>query len=143
MPAEDNRDFVDTNTAQKLTPADIKELRSKGASGSEIIEALAKNSSTYASKTDFSKAKWMKKKFKKYSPKVMLRSTNAFSLCNYLFNKHNRWGVSYLRNDSLARMLSFGNIHGGMGQVIICETVGGLLLGAAMEKVGDFENKWC
>jgi hypothetical protein len=36
--ALDNRDFHDTNTAQRLKPEEIKEMRNKGASGQEIIQ---------------------------------------------------------------------------------------------------------
>lgn len=62
----DNRGYIDSNTAQKLSTADIMKLRESGASGKEIIDALIANSDTWAGKTSFAQEKWLKRKQKKY-----------------------------------------------------------------------------
>lgn len=64
-PSTDNRDYYDTNSAQQLSDQSIADLRSGGASGQEIIQELVANSSTWQSKTDFSKQKYLKKKQQK------------------------------------------------------------------------------
>jgi tRNA (adenine58-N1)-methyltransferase non-catalytic subunit len=61
----DNRSFTDTNTAQKLTDADIHQLRDSGASAKEIITSLITNSETWNNKTEFSQEKWLMRKQKK------------------------------------------------------------------------------
>ncbi|KAG6557346.1 hypothetical protein Mapa_001274 [Marchantia paleacea] len=48
-----------------------------GASGKEIIEALVANSASFETKTAFSQEKYMKKKQKKYAPRVLLRRPSA------------------------------------------------------------------
>jgi hypothetical protein len=62
----DNRDLVDNNLNQKLTQQEIVAMQDTGASGETIIKALIQNSASYQSKTEFSKAKYLKKKAKKY-----------------------------------------------------------------------------
>ena len=61
----DNRDLVDNNLNQKLTQQEILAMQDTGASGETIIKALVQNSASYQSKTEFSKAKYLKKKAKK------------------------------------------------------------------------------
>jgi tRNA (adenine-N(1)-)-methyltransferase non-catalytic subunit len=68
----DNSTFVDTNTAQKLKPEDIQQLREKGVAGSEIIRSLIQNSETWDSKSQFAKEKWLARKQKRY----MIRISN-------------------------------------------------------------------
>lgn len=62
----DNRDLVDNNKSQKLTQDEILEMQQQGVSGETIIKALIQNSASYQGKTEFSKAKYLKKKAKKY-----------------------------------------------------------------------------
>lgn len=61
----DNRDYSDTNTAQKLTQEDLAALKAEGKTGQAIIQALAQNSETWEKKTIFAKQKWAKKKAQK------------------------------------------------------------------------------
>jgi hypothetical protein len=61
----DNRDLVDNNKSQKLTQQEIVAMQDTGASGEDIIKALVQNSASYQGKTEFSKAKYLKKKAKK------------------------------------------------------------------------------
>lgn len=46
--------------------SDIVAFKEKGMSGKDVIKALVGNSSTFHTKTDFSKEKYLKKKSKKY-----------------------------------------------------------------------------
>ena len=46
---------------------------------------------------------------------------------------------SHLRYDTLAQMLTLGNIHAG-GKVLVFETCAGLVLGAVMERMGGTET---
>ena len=46
---------------------------------------------------------------------------------------------SHLRHDTLAQMLTLGNIHAG-SKVLVFETCSGLVLGAVMERMGGTER---
>ncbi|KAL4280658.1 hypothetical protein GQ457_03G038210 [Hibiscus cannabinus] len=52
--SRDNRAIIDNNQAQSLTGEDIDAMRSQGATGNEIVEALIANSATFEKKTQFS-----------------------------------------------------------------------------------------
>ncbi|KAK2077334.1 hypothetical protein QBZ16_004968 [Prototheca wickerhamii] len=63
---KDNSMLVDGGDAhQKLTSEEIAELRHKLRDGEAIVDALTQHSATFASKTEFAQAKYKKKKAKK------------------------------------------------------------------------------
>lgn len=61
----DNRSLLDDSTNQKLSQEEILEMQRKGVEGQEIIKALIDNSASFQSKTEFSQAKYIKKKQQK------------------------------------------------------------------------------
>lgn len=124
----DNSGYVDTNTAQKLTMDDIKRLKEEGTTGTDIIKRLIRNSETFAKKTDFAQAKWLKRKQKKYSQKyTMIRSTPA-SICEASYCK-NREKICSMRTDTLAQVLSQSGVHAGT-RVLVVESMTGMLVGS-------------
>lgn len=62
----DNRNLVDTSTAQRLDNEDIANMKKKGAKAQEIVGALITQSKTFQGKTVFSQEKYVKKKLKKF-----------------------------------------------------------------------------
>ncbi|GMF15076.1 unnamed protein product [Phytophthora lilii] len=132
--APDNRHYADTNSAQTLKQTDIGELREKGASGKEIIQKLVENSSTWETKTEFSKQKYLKKKQQKYMPRVRFLRCTAESLCR-TYRLKNPAKICNLREDSLGQILVYGNIFAG-GQVLVVDTCMGLVAGAIAERQG-------
>ncbi|GFY86239.1 eukaryotic initiation factor 3 gamma subunit family protein [Actinidia rufa] len=118
--SKDNRALVDNNTAQSLTGEDIDSMRRQGATGDEIVQALIANSATFEKKTSFSQEKYRLKKQKKYAPKVLLRRP---------FTRR------YLRVDTLALLLSMGNVS-PHSDVLVVDMVGGILTGAVAERLG-------
>lgn len=58
----DNRDLVDSNTSQKIKQDDIQKMKEAGKSGTDIINELISSSETFEGKTEFSKAKYIKRK---------------------------------------------------------------------------------
>lgn len=133
-PDGDNRHYADTNSAQTLKQTDIGELREKGASGQEIIQKLVENSSTWETKTEFSKQKYLKKKQKKYMPRVRFLRCTAESLCR-TYRLKNPTKICNLREDSLGQILVYANIFAG-GQVLVVDTCMGLVAGAIAERQG-------
>ncbi|KAL3514760.1 hypothetical protein ACH5RR_027477 [Cinchona calisaya] len=132
--SKDNRELVDNNTAQSLTGEDIDEMRRKGASGVEIIEALITNSATFEKKTSFSQEKYRLKKQKKYAPRVLLRRPAARSICEAYFKKRPEQ-IGFLRMDALALLLSMANVT-SHSDVLVVDMIGGLLTGAVAERLG-------
>uniref|UniRef100_A0A8V0YUG3 tRNA (adenine(58)-N(1))-methyltransferase non-catalytic subunit TRM6 n=1 Tax=Gallus gallus TaxID=9031 RepID=A0A8V0YUG3_CHICK len=104
----DNRNIVDDGKSQKLTHDDIKALKDKGIKGQEIVQQLIENSTTFRDKTEFAQDKYIKKKKK-----------------------------NHLRYDTLAQMLTLGNVRAG-NKMIVMETCAGLVLGAVMERMGGY-----
>lgn len=63
-----------------LSPA-RQALKASGASGAEIVAALAAGSATFAGKTEFSQEKYRKRKAKKYLTYASLVRPTARSIC--------------------------------------------------------------
>ncbi|KAL6493039.1 hypothetical protein OROGR_032798 [Orobanche gracilis] len=130
----DNRAIVDNNTAQSLTSDDIYDMRKKGATADEIIEALIANSATFEKKTAFSQEKYRIKKLKKYAPKVLLRRPFARSICEAYFKKYAE-KIGYMRVDSLSLVLSLANIT-AHSDVLVLDMLDGIITGAVAERLG-------
>lgn len=132
--SKDNRAIVDNNTAQSLTSEDIDEMRSQGAKGDEIVEALIANSATFEKKTLFSQEKYRVKKQKKYAPRVLLRRPFARSICEAYFKKHPD-KIGFMRVDALSLLLCLGNVTAN-ADVLVVDMLGGILTGAIAERLG-------
>ena len=132
----DNRNLVDNNTAQGITYSAVTEMREQGIHGSEIVAALIENSATFDAKTEFSKAKYIKRKQMKYQPRCrMVRCTGA-SICEAYFLKEPR-KIMNLREDTLAQILAYSNICAGC-QVMVYENCMGIITGALAQRMGGY-----
>ncbi|XP_012583518.1 PREDICTED: tRNA (adenine(58)-N(1))-methyltransferase non-catalytic subunit TRM6 isoform X2 [Condylura cristata] len=132
----DNRNIIDDGKSQKLTQDDIKALKDKGIKGEEIVQQLIENSTTFRDKTEFAQDKYIKKKKKKYEAivTVVKPSTRILSVMYYAREPGK---INHMRYDTLAQMLTLGNIRAG-NKMIVMETCAGLVLGAMMERMGGF-----
>lgn len=132
----DNRNLVDNNKSQGITQERLEKLKEDGKYGAAIIKELVENSATFANKTDFSKQKYIKRKQKKYQLRCrVLRCTGA-TVCEAMFLKDQRRIMS-LRQDSLAQILSYANVHAG-SQVLLFDTCLGLVCGALAQRMGGY-----
>jgi tRNA (adenine-N(1)-)-methyltransferase non-catalytic subunit len=134
----DNRDLNDSNNAQSLDEASIRARKLRGESGVEIIEALAAGSATWNSKTEFSKAKWLKRKAKKYIPWVQVLEPTAVAVTEAYFVRAAGHGQA-CRPDAIAQLLARSNIGVG-SRVIVVDSFRGLVLGAVAERAGSTGN---
>ncbi|XP_029449356.1 tRNA (adenine(58)-N(1))-methyltransferase non-catalytic subunit TRM6 isoform X2 [Rhinatrema bivittatum] len=132
----DNRYIVDDGKSQKLTRDDIEALKEKGIKGQEIVQQLVENSTTFRDKTEFAQEKYIKKKKKKYEAVVTVLKPCARTLA-MMYHGREPGKICQLRYDTLAQMLTLGNIHAG-SKVIVMETCAGLVLGAVMERMGGY-----
>lgn len=62
----DNRNLSMGSDSQTLNQDDIAKLRESGSSASEIVGTMIENSKTFATKTEYSQDKYLRKKEKKY-----------------------------------------------------------------------------
>lgn len=62
----DNRNLTMDTDTQSLKQDDIVKLRESGSSASEIVGTMIENSKTFATKTEYSQEKYLRKKEKKY-----------------------------------------------------------------------------
>nr|XP_056712017.1 tRNA (adenine(58)-N(1))-methyltransferase non-catalytic subunit TRM6 [Euleptes europaea] len=132
----DNRNIIDDGKSQKLTHDDIKALKDKGIKGQEIVQQLIENSATFRDKTEFAQDKYIKKKKKKYEAVITIIKPST-RILSTMYYAREPGKINYLRYDTLAQMLTWGNVHAG-NKMIIMETCAGLVLGAAMERMGGY-----
>ncbi|XP_066033783.1 tRNA (adenine(58)-N(1))-methyltransferase non-catalytic subunit TRM6 isoform X1 [Chamaea fasciata] len=132
----DNRNIVDDGKSQKLTHDDIKALKDKGIKGQEIVQQLIENSTTFRDKTEFAQDKYIKKKKKKYEAVITIVKPST-RILSTMYYAREPGKINHLRYDTLAQMLTLGNIHAGT-KMIVMETCAGLVLGAVMERMGGY-----
>ncbi|KAL2082125.1 hypothetical protein ACEWY4_021943 [Coilia grayii] len=132
----DNRNIVDDGKSQKLTRDDIEMLKEQGLKGQEIVQQLIDNSTTFKDKTEFAQDKYIKKKKKKYDNNVTVLKPCTRILA-MMYHGREPGKICHLRHDTLAQMLTLGNIHAG-SKVLVFETCAGLVLGAVMERMGGY-----
>ncbi|XP_059147966.1 tRNA (adenine(58)-N(1))-methyltransferase non-catalytic subunit TRM6-like isoform X2 [Physella acuta] len=129
----DNRNLVDTEKNQKMSTEDIKKMKEDGVAGEKIITELIENSETFKSKTEYSQAKYVKKKKQKHilsftvsrpTPRLIMEiySKEPIKICN-------------LRADTLAQILSYSNVRYG-SNVGVVETCQGLILACVLQRMG-------
>ncbi|XP_030413895.1 tRNA (adenine(58)-N(1))-methyltransferase non-catalytic subunit TRM6 isoform X1 [Gopherus evgoodei] len=132
----DNRNIVDDGKSQKLTHDDIKALKDKGIKGQEIVQQLIENSTTFRGKTEFAQDKYIKKKKKKYEAVITIVKPST-RILSTMYYAREPGKINHLRYDTLAQMLTLGNIRAG-NKMIVMETCAGLVLGAIMERMGGY-----
>ena len=132
----DNRNLVDNNESQSLDYKQLTKLVEKGTDGSAIVNALIENSKTFEHKTEFSKAKYIVRKQKKYQPRCRMVRCTGFSVCETMYKKEPRKMMN-LREDTLGQILSYSNISAGC-QVLVMETCLGVVTGAITQRMGGY-----
>jgi tRNA (adenine-N(1)-)-methyltransferase non-catalytic subunit len=109
-------------------------MRAEGREGQEIIRALVQGSSSFKDRTSFSQEKYLRRKQKKHLPYIeLLRPSVPAVLRAYELRNPQR--VGFLREDSLAHMLTLSNVQSGM-RVLCLDQSGGLLAAAVLERLG-------
>ncbi|OAV86667.1 hypothetical protein, variant [Puccinia triticina 1-1 BBBD Race 1] len=124
----------ESDGAQKLTNQEIEELKKSGLSGREIILRQIQQHSAFELKSEFSKAKYIKRKEKKFLKMFTCIDPTIHNLSQYLFENHH-FAVKGLRPDTLSQMLSLSNIRPGWRGIVV-DDIGGLLVAAALIRMG-------
>jgi tRNA (adenine-N(1)-)-methyltransferase non-catalytic subunit len=133
-----NKDLNDTQSSQKLSHQEIEQLKKellKGEKNSEhVIQAVLDNSVTFEAKTEFAKAKYIKRKERKFTKIFTPLKPTAKLLCEYYLEiKPSK--IRELRIDTLSQMMTLANVHAQSNYMVV-EDIQGLLLGAVLERTG-------
>ncbi|KAL1924604.1 uncharacterized protein VTP21DRAFT_4258 [Calcarisporiella thermophila] len=135
-----NRDITDDGTAQKLTREEIEALKQEGLmgelEGQEIIKRMVEGNTSFEKRTEFSKAKYIMRKEKKYMKTFTPVKPTLYSVCDYFFKK-NPGKIRDIRIDTLAQLLSFANVHAHSKLLVVDDTQGMVLAGVA-ERMGGY-----
>eukprot|EP00930_Biecheleria_cincta_P028775 TRINITY_DN20057_c0_g1_i1.p1 TRINITY_DN20057_c0_g1~~TRINITY_DN20057_c0_g1_i1.p1 ORF type:complete len:432 (-),score=88.16 TRINITY_DN20057_c0_g1_i1:112-1374(-) len=129
---ETNRFLAQDNSAQSLTPQEVKEMKGS-CTGEEIVEALASNSSTFAGKTKFAQEKYLKKKAQKHVQQVAILRPTVMDLCE-TYLKHFRMKVCGLRFDYLSSILCHADVRTG-GRYFLLDCAAGIVAGAMAKQL--------
>ena len=129
----DNRNFTDTNTAQKLSQAEVMELRLSGAKAEDIIQRLVENSETWDKKTDYAQEKYLKKKKKKYLKRFRIVESTPLTLCE-VYESKGRDKICAMRPDTLSHILSHSGVHAGC-RALVFDGVLGLVVGTVATRM--------
>ncbi|KAF2868342.1 eukaryotic translation initiation factor 3, gamma subunit [Massariosphaeria phaeospora] len=147
-----NRLTVDDPSRQKLSMAEIEELKKAGAgSGKEIIAKIMGSHEAIEEKTSFSLAKYTLRKSRKYLKRFTVLPMDVGMLTEYITERESH-RVMELREESLGLICSWANVHhGGASRVLTAEDglsqiggarwlvvddTGGLVTTALAEKMG-------
>lgn len=141
LPTASNEELYDDAENQTITQEDIAKMKAEGKSGDEIIRAVASASKTFDGKTEFSQEKWLKKKMQKYNTDVTTIRPTPSTLLNAIFEREPR-RVLFLRDDTLAQLMSWANVGAGQ-RTLVVETTGGLVTGTAAYRQAGLGNIIC
>ncbi|KAI9471188.1 tRNA (adenine(58)-N(1))-methyltransferase non-catalytic subunit trm6 [Coemansia sp. RSA 989] len=132
-----NQNINDDPQSQKLTFAEIEELKAKGLAGDvtaqEIIGSLAENNQSFAQKTEYSKSKYIQRKQRKFMKSFVPLETTVYNLSDFFFEV-NPGKIRGLRADTLSQVLSLANVYSG-ARVLAVDDGQGLLAGALLSRI--------
>ncbi|RUP45323.1 Gcd10p-domain-containing protein [Jimgerdemannia flammicorona] len=135
-----NREIFDDSSTQKLSFLDIEKLKEEGMKGElegkDIIQKMVDSHASFDKKTEFSKAKYIQRKQKKFMKVFTPLRPTMLSVAQYFFVK-NPDKVRNMRIDTLSQILSFGNVHANSKLLVVDDTQG-LVISAVAERMGGF-----
>ncbi|KAI3637033.1 hypothetical protein MIR68_004739 [Amoeboaphelidium protococcarum] len=129
-----NQKINDCNSVQTLSQDQIEELAKSSSNVNDLISQLTGAHQQFDLKTEYSKAKYIKRKKLKFHKVIRLVQPNSFNLCQWAFVKHPDQ-VHHIRPDTLASMIQTLNIQQG-GCYLVDEDSAGVLTLAIAERLG-------
>ncbi|KAI8439139.1 hypothetical protein MSG28_012997 [Choristoneura fumiferana] len=132
----DNRNIFDDGQSQKLTHAQIEDLRTDSNRASDIVETLISNSNTFHNKTEFSQEKYLKKKEKKYFEYIQILRPNLRMITEILY-KLDPGKIQNIRIDTLSQIITAINIQSEGVHLLYDSGSNGLLAAALLSAIGE------
>lgn len=127
-----NRNVIDDTATQKLSHTEIEKMKAEGSS-QEIIKAIVENSATFEGKTEFAKAKYVRRKAKKFSRIIRPLRSTALNLCQFYLEKSPS-KIMDMRFDTLSQLLYNASISPDAGSFLVMDDTQGLIVGAMLER---------
>lgn len=146
--ARSHRELLDDSARQTLTPAEIEELKSKGASaGQELIAKLLLSHTAIDQKTGFSLAKYKLLKTKKYIRRFTVLPVDVPLLGQWMLEEKDASKILELRQEAMALIGCWADVHftappidGAQGphagRWLVADDTGGLLTASLAERMG-------
>ncbi|CAG5104354.1 Similar to TRMT6: tRNA (adenine(58)-N(1))-methyltransferase non-catalytic subunit TRM6 (Homo sapiens) [Cotesia congregata] len=131
----DNRSINDDGTSQKLSKAEIEDLREAGKSSKEIVGYLIENSSSFSSKTEYSQEKYIKKKETKYCRYLTILKPTV-GLLQEIYFRQDPGRVNCLRMDTLSQILSYCDVKSEGKYLLYDGGSCGLASAAMLSRIG-------
>jgi len=128
-----NSQLYDTNAAQALSQSEIEALKKQtdsGVSGAELVDLIVSNSATFASKTEYSQEKYLKKKRAKHLSEVVVLPVSLARVAEAFWQKDPK-KIRGLRPDMISLLLSTANARAGASSLVV-ENCSGLVLGSLL-----------
>ncbi|CAB3408689.1 unnamed protein product [Caenorhabditis bovis] len=118
---------------QKMEHDEVLELKKLGATANELVAKLVQGSASFSTRTTYSQSKYIGRKSKKHSDRVLiLRPTIRLLAKSYYLKDADR--LAMLRNDQLGLILQMAGIHFGK-KVVVFEQTLGLITSAVIERL--------
>uniref|UniRef100_A0A182W909 tRNA (adenine(58)-N(1))-methyltransferase non-catalytic subunit TRM6 n=1 Tax=Anopheles minimus TaxID=112268 RepID=A0A182W909_9DIPT len=131
----DNRNIIDDRQSQTLSTEEILKLREECESSSEVIGKLVENSKSFATKTEYSQEKYLKRKEKKYFEYITIRRPSVRLLAD-IYWRLDPEKVLGVRFDTLSQIISYSGVC-SVGNYLLYESgTNGLLPAAMMNSIG-------
>lgn len=131
----DNRNIVDDRSTQNLSAEEIQKLREECESSSEIVGKLVENSKSFASKTEYSQEKYLKRKEKKYFEYVQIKRPSIRLIAD-IYWRLDVDKVMGVRFDTLSQIISYSGVC-SVGNFLLYESgTNGLLPAAFLNAIG-------
>uniref|UniRef100_A0A914CKF6 tRNA (adenine(58)-N(1))-methyltransferase non-catalytic subunit TRM6 n=1 Tax=Acrobeloides nanus TaxID=290746 RepID=A0A914CKF6_9BILA len=124
--------LTDSNIRQRLTHDEIKELKAS-APASELISKLVDGNVAFAERTTFSQKKYIQKKTKKFSDRVLIFKPNIRLVCESYYKRDSE-RLGNLRLDQLGLILQLSGIHVG-SRVLLYEQSLGIVAASILERL--------
>lgn len=135
----DNRNILDDGKSQKLTAADIEELKTDATSASDIVESLICNSNTFSSKTEYAQDKYLRKKEKKYFDYLQIIQPNLRMVADIMY-RLDPAKIQGVRIDTLSQILTMANVYSEGKYLLYDSGSNGLLAAALLSAIGGKTN---
>ncbi|CAG8616388.1 10982_t:CDS:10, partial [Racocetra persica] len=131
-----NQQTIDDPSKQKLSYQDIEQLKKDGLEGQDIIKKVIESHSSFDKKTEYSKAKYIKRKESKFSRVFTPVRPTLYSVWEYFYAK-NPSKIRDMRIDTLSQMLTLSNVRANAKMLVVDDTQG-LLITGVMERLGGY-----
>ncbi|KAK6727640.1 hypothetical protein RB195_005373 [Necator americanus] len=130
---QENPDLNPAQALQKLSQEDVLSLKGQGISASELVSKLVEGSKSFNTRTEYAKSKYIRRKTKKHSDRVLILKPTIRLLSRSYYMK-DCVRVANLRIDQLGMILQLAGIHYGKN-VLLFDQVLGLVSAAVIDRL--------